>query len=144
MKRMYHGELLGCLTTVFRKESNVSKNNIREYLNHLKSNCININDSVNVDIFLGAYNSRVKPNIYIGQPDTVLFDRNGGALNFKLGENVKSQMIGDYYLLDIKNGKGEFREIATKKGVNIIKGVIEVVSSKGIFYFPFEKSYFVN
>ena len=100
-------------------------------------------DSVSGKVFLAAYNSKSNPNIYIGTPDTVLFNKNGGQIKFAPGSKPKVPVLGEYRKLPVSGGKGVFQAAANEVGVKSLTGVVEVISAKGTFYYPYNSSYMV-
>lgn len=100
-------------------------------------------DSVAGKVFLAAYNSKSDPNIYIGQPDTNLFKKNGGQIKFAPGTKPKVPIVGNYTKLPVKNGKGVFSSVANEVGTKNLAGVVEVISAKGTFYYQYNSSYMV-
>jgi len=100
-------------------------------------------DTVKGKIFLAAYNSKSDPNIYLGVPDTNLFNQNGGQIKFAPGVKPKLPIIGASTKLSVSNGKGVFSRSAKEVGTKTLTGVVEVVSAKGTFYYPYNSSYMV-
>lgn len=100
---------------------------------------ISVNDSLNAKIFLGGYNKKTVPKVYIGQPDMKAFNANKGVLiDRKRGTNT-IPILGGFKELPVKNGKGIFSKFITKKGTHTIQGVIQFYSRKGIYYYPFKR-----
>jgi gliding motility-associated protein GldM len=101
------------------------------------------NDSVYGDVFMAAYNSKINPKIYIGTPDTNKFKENGGSIQYAPGTPGVVPMLGDYTAMPVQGGKGRFQVYADQVGQQELSGVIEVVSAKGTFYYPYKSSYMV-
>jgi hypothetical protein len=100
-------------------------------------------DTVRGKVFLAAYNSKADPNIYIGVPDTVLFNKNGGQIKYAPGIKPKLPMIGESQKLDVSNGQGVFTRKANEVGTKTLTGVVEVISAKGTFYYQYNSEYMV-
>lgn len=100
-------------------------------------------DSVSGRVFLAAYNSKSNPNIYIGNPDTNAFNKSGGQIKFPPGQKGQIPIIGEYQKLPVSGGKGVFSTLANEVGVKSLNGVVEVISAKGTFYYPYNSSYMV-
>ncbi|MFT6746726.1 MAG: gliding motility-associated protein GldM [Glaciecola sp.] len=100
-------------------------------------------DTVKGQIFLAAYNSKSDPNIYLGVPDTNLFNKNGGQIKFAPGVKPKLPIIGKSTKLAVSNGKGVFSALANEVGTKTLTGVVEVISAKGTFYYLYNSEYMV-
>jgi gliding motility-associated protein GldM len=100
-------------------------------------------DTVRGQIFLAAYNSKSDPNIYLGVPDTNLFNKNGGQIKFAPGVKPKLPIIGKSTKLRVSNGKGVFSAPTNEVGVKTLTGVVEVISAKGTFYYLYNSEYMV-
>lgn len=100
-------------------------------------------DTVQGEIFLSAYNSQVNPSIYLGQPDTTLFNKGGGQVKFAPGKTREIPIIGEYTRLPISNGQATYSAVANKVGTNTLTGVVEVNNVKGTIYYPYNNSYIV-
>jgi len=100
-------------------------------------------DTVSGSVFLAAYNSKADPNIYIGTPDTAKFKAGGGQIKFPPGKKGVVPIIGKFTKLSVSNGKGVFKRHAAEVGTKSLNGVVEVVSAKGTFYYPYKSSYMV-
>jgi len=100
-------------------------------------------DTVKANIFLAAYNSKSDPNIYVGTPDTNAFSKGGGQVKFAPGVAPKIPIIGASTKLSVSNGKGVFTGKANDVGTKTLTGVVEVLSAKGTFYYPYNSSYMV-
>lgn len=100
-------------------------------------------DTVKGKIFLAAYNSKADPNIYLGIPDTNLFKKNGGQIKFAPGTKPKIPIIGKSSKLATRNGQGVYSMKSNEVGTKSLTGVVEVISAKGTFYYPYNSSYMV-
>ncbi len=100
-------------------------------------------DTVSGSVFLAAYNSKADPNIYIGTPDTVKFKAGGGQIKFPPGQKGIVPIIGKFTKLSTSNGKGVFKRHAKEVGTKSLNGVVEVISAKGTYYYPYKSSYMV-
>lgn len=100
-------------------------------------------DTVKGQVFLAAYNSKSDPKIFIGVPDTVAFNKGGGQIKFPPGVKPKLPIIGPSTPLSVANGKGVFSQKANEVGVKTLTGVVQVISAKGTFYYPYNSTYMV-
>lgn len=104
------------------------------------------NDTVKADIFVAAYNSKSKPTIYVGVPDTSLFKKYGGKVTFPSGgDKPKVPLLGPATstFKAGASGKGVYSLRAEETGVKVLSGVIEIKDSKGTTYKMFKSSYMV-
>lgn len=100
-------------------------------------------DTVSGSVFIAAYNSKVNPTVYLGQPDTALFNKGGGQVKFAPGVAPKIPIIGANTTMAVKNGKGMFKVPADEVGAKTLQGVVEIKSAKGTFYYMYKSNYMV-
>lgn len=100
-------------------------------------------DTVSGSVFIAAYNSKVNPTVYLGQPDTALFAKGGGQVKFAPGVAPKIPIIGANSTMAVKDGKGMFKVPADEVGAKTLQGVVEIKSAKGTFYYMYKSNYMV-
>jgi gliding motility-associated protein GldM len=86
-------------------------------------------DSFKAEIFITAKNESQNPDIYVGEYDSI-----GGG---------EYQMIGDYEIVKVKNGKGLFATRTTSEGIKKWGGLIAMKTESGTKYYPFGGEYLV-
>lgn len=86
-------------------------------------------DSFKAEIFITAKNESQNPDIYVGEYDSI-----GGG---------EYQMIGDYEIVKVKNGKGLFSTRTTSEGIKKWGGLIAMKTESGTKYYPFGGEYLV-
>ena len=86
-------------------------------------------DSFKAEIFITAKNENQKPDIYIGEYDSLV--------------NGQYQMVGDYETVPVKNGKGYFSTRTSSEGVKQWGGLIAMKTESGTKFYPFKGSYLV-
>ena len=86
-------------------------------------------DSFKAEIFITAKNESQNPDIYVGEYDSV-----GGG---------EYQMIGDYEIVKVINGKGMFATRTTSEGIKKWGGLIAMKTESGTKYYPFGGEYLV-
>lgn len=104
------------------------------------------NDSVFGKVFVSAYNSKIVPEIYICEPDTMAFNAaKGGVIKFPPGVEAKMPIIegSEVIQLPVAQGKGQFRVKAMELGVQTLRGIIKQVSPKGTDFIMFNQDYMV-
>lgn len=92
-------------------------------------------DSFSANVFLGAFNTKVSPIMYVGEYDTSLFNQTGEV-----------KFIGEYDSIEVKNGIGNYKAYASQAGNKSWKGIIKVPhpnpKKQGVYlYYPFENQY---
>jgi gliding motility-associated protein GldM len=101
-------------------------------------------DTVKGEVFLAAYNSKITPNIYVGVPDTNKFKQGGGVVKFPPGTPGVPPIIGESRKLPATGGgKALYSQVTEEVGPKVVQGVVEVVSAKGTFYYPYKSQYMV-
>ena len=94
-------------------------------------------DSFSANVFLGAFNTKVSPIIYVGEYDTALFEQTGEV-----------KFLGEYDSIPVTNGIGQYSVSASDVGNKSWKGIIKVPhpnpKKQGVhLYYPFENQYTV-
>jgi len=94
-----------------------------------KTNFVLRGDSFRAEIFITAKNEDQDPDIYVGEYDS-------------LG-NGAYQMVGDYDIVKVTNGKGLFARRTTSEGIKKWGGLIAMKTETGTKYYPFSGEYLV-
>lgn len=97
-------------------------------------------DTLKSSIFISAYNSNIKPVVYIGIPDT---NKMKGGSFLDPTSKAKPPIIGTATPVSVSGGKGNFVMPADVVGADILSGVIGIPSTKGIEYFKFSQNYMI-
>ena len=92
------------------------------------SNFVLRGDSFKAEIFIAAKDTTQAPDIYVGEYTTT---ENG------------YEMVGDYKIVPVKNGKGLFKVRTTSEGLKDWGGLITMKTDMGTKMYPFKGSYLV-
>ena len=94
-----------------------------------KTNFVLRGDTFRAEIFITAKNENQNPEIYVGEYDSL-----GGG---------KYEMLGDYEVVKVINGKGMFATRTTSEGNKKWGGLIAMKTETGTKMYPFNGEYLV-